>query len=416
MVVTAFRPAQVALVPSLARTPAELTAANVASSTIESLGLFVGPAVGGALLAVTRVRGRPHGNGLRRSVLGVFRLTGNGRGRPNPGPFGGGEAPYGVRGLLDDPLQPVPASPEGLLAGAQTLVAGAFNVLVVVAAFELLDIGEGGVGALNSAVGIGGLLGAVAAALLVGRERISKDFAIGMLLWGIPIALIGIFPNSAAALGLLLLVGIGNTIVDVAGLTLLQRAVSDDVLARVYGAVNSIAIATLGIGAMLAPLLIELMGVRGALVATGMLLPVMTALLFRQLSSLDLGAVVGGRELDLLRANEIFAPLPQAMVEFLGGRSDAAAPGARRRDLPAGRPRRPLLHRERRAEWTSRSTARTHARWAPARASARSRCCATCRERRPSPPRPTSTCSPWSVTTPSRRSRVTPRAASEPTP
>ena len=44
---TVFRPAQAALLPSLARTPAELTAANVASSTFESVGSFAGPALGG---------------------------------------------------------------------------------------------------------------------------------------------------------------------------------------------------------------------------------------------------------------------------------------------------------------------------------------------------------------------------------
>ena len=52
---TAFRPAQMALLPQLATHPAELTAANVASSTIESVGFFAGPAVAGVLLAVADV-------------------------------------------------------------------------------------------------------------------------------------------------------------------------------------------------------------------------------------------------------------------------------------------------------------------------------------------------------------------------
>ena len=50
---TAFQPAQAALLPVLARTPEELTAANVSSSTLESLGFCVGPALGGVLLAVS---------------------------------------------------------------------------------------------------------------------------------------------------------------------------------------------------------------------------------------------------------------------------------------------------------------------------------------------------------------------------
>jgi MFS family permease len=207
-----------------------------------------------------------------------------------------------------------------LLAGAQTLVAGAFNVLVVVSALELLDVGKGGVGALSSAVGIGGLLGAVVAAVLVGGDRLASNFAFGMLLWGIPIALIGIFPSSVVALPLLLFVGIGNTIVDVAALTLLQRAVPDEVLSRVFGAVQTVTVATLGLGAVLAPLLIELIGIRGALIAIGALLPVLTALLFRRLRELDTGAVVAAAKLDVLRANPIFAPLPEPVLESLASK------------------------------------------------------------------------------------------------
>ena len=52
---TPFRPAQASLIPTLARNPGELTAANVASSTIESVGFFFGPALGGFLLAVADI-------------------------------------------------------------------------------------------------------------------------------------------------------------------------------------------------------------------------------------------------------------------------------------------------------------------------------------------------------------------------
>ena len=49
----AFHPAQSALLPSLARTPEELAASNIALSTTGSIGMFAGPALGGLLLAVS---------------------------------------------------------------------------------------------------------------------------------------------------------------------------------------------------------------------------------------------------------------------------------------------------------------------------------------------------------------------------
>jgi MFS family permease len=316
---TAFRPAQAAVLPSLAKTPKELTAANVVASTVESIGIFIGPAIGGTILAfsssgtvfaVTSVT-------FLWSAFLIARLDvppAEPRERPSEGKLRQAFAGFGTI-LTNRPLRLLEA-----MAAAQTLVAGAFNVLVVVSALELLDIGKGGVGALNSAVGVGGLIGALVAAVLVGRERLAGHFAFGMLLWGIPIALIGIFPDSIVALPLLLVVGIGNTIVDVAGLTLLQRAVPDNVMARVFGAVNSVTVGTLGLGAMLAPLLIELIGIRGALIATGALLPVLTALLFRGLAELDTGAIVEKEKLDLLRSHPIFAPLPEPSLETLAAK------------------------------------------------------------------------------------------------
>ena len=52
------------------------------------------------------------------------------------------------------------------------------------------------------------------------------------------------------ALLLLAVVGLGNTLVDVSAFTLLQRAVPEEVLARAFGAVQALWVATIGIGSI----------------------------------------------------------------------------------------------------------------------------------------------------------------------
>jgi predicted MFS family arabinose efflux permease len=51
----AVRPAQAALLPSLSPTPEDLTAGNALSTTVESVGIFVGPAIGALLLSVVGI-------------------------------------------------------------------------------------------------------------------------------------------------------------------------------------------------------------------------------------------------------------------------------------------------------------------------------------------------------------------------
>ena len=80
---------------------------------------------------------------------------------------------------------------------AQTLVAGALNVLVVVTALSLLDVDSSGVGYLNAALGVGGLVGGFVALVLATRGRLAADFGIGIALFGIPLALIGITSSVA---------------------------------------------------------------------------------------------------------------------------------------------------------------------------------------------------------------------------
>jgi len=199
----------------------------------------------------------------------------------------------------------------------------------VVSALELLDLGKPGIGFLTSAVGVGALIGGVAALALLARARLASDFAIGLVLWGLPILLIGVFPQAALALVLLGIVGIGSTLVDVAGLTLLQRSVPDEVLARVLGVVQSVFVGTLGLGSIVAPLLISTMGIRGALIATGAFLPLLAVLFWRRLVALDERAPAPTDELEFLRQIPLFRPLQPPVLDELASSliSVKAAPG-----------------------------------------------------------------------------------------
>jgi len=314
---TAFRPAEAALIPSLARTPTELTAANVAASTIESVGIFGGPAIGGLLLAwrgpgtvfivtasallwsaflVARIRPVTETKAPRREAASVL-----------------DELLAGFRTIARERRLRLLVG----LFGAQTFVDGMLNVLIVVVALQLLDTGEAGVGFLNSAVGIGGLLGALAAAALIGRGKLATNFGLGIFIWGLPIALVAVWSNQAFALVLLAIVGIGNTLVDVSGMTLLQRAAPDDVLARVFGVLESFLLLMVGLGALVAPFLLDWLGTRGALIVAGALLPLLVVPAWPRLTAIDRAASIPTERLELLLGNPIFAPLPPPTLEQL---------------------------------------------------------------------------------------------------
>ena len=336
IVATAFRPAQAALLPTLARSPQELTAANVATNMIDSVGSFAGPAIGGILLATANTEtvffataGTFVWTALLVATIRVERAP-----RPERAARGPRRALAGFSPIVAEPRLRLLV----FLYTAQTLVAGGLNVLIVVTALDLLEIGDSGVGFLNSAVGVGGVVGGLAAVALVGRKRLASDFRVGILLWGAPLALLGFFPEPPLALVFLALVGIGNTLVDVAGMTLLQRVVPDDVLSRAFGALHSILVGAMGLAAVLAPLLIELAGIRGALISTGALLPVLAALSWRQLGALDARAEVPRDELALLRSIPLFSPLPPATVEHLAAALSPVSVAAGREVFRQGDP------------------------------------------------------------------------------
>jgi MFS family permease len=326
---TAFAPAQSALLPSLAATPEELTAANATSTTLESLAFFVGPALGGLLLAATSVGAvfTVTASLFLASALVLTGVRADSRGDPTAEPDSiVREALAGFRAILGEHRLRLIVG----LYGAQTLVAGIMRVLLVVTALRILDLGASGVGFLNSADGVGALAGVLVVFSAIGGSRLAAMFGVGILLWGVPLALLGLRPSVPAALVCFAVIGLGNTLVDVAGVTLIQRAAPDEVRARVFGVLESVFLGTIGIGAIVAPLLTSAFGPRGALVAAGTALTVVVLLFWRPLSAVEAPAPVGEPELALLRGIPVFAPLPPVTIEQLGSHLS-------RLHVPAGR-------------------------------------------------------------------------------
>jgi hypothetical protein len=199
----------------------------------------------------------------------------------------------------------------------QTFVAGLFNVLVVVLAVDLLHVDVAAVGWLDGMVGVGAAAGVLVVAGAAGSRRLTRHFAGGLILWGVPLVLIAAWPQVTVALVLLFLVGVGNTLVDVTGVTLMQRAAPDAVLGRVFGAFEALALLTMALGSLVAPLLVTAFGGRGAYALAGLLLPVVVLVLWRPLSALESIPPPPSDRLELLRKVPFFAPLPAPQLERL---------------------------------------------------------------------------------------------------
>ncbi len=115
--------------------------------------------------------------------------------------------------------------------------------------------------------------------------------------------------------------GAGLAIVDIAGRTMLQRSVRDEVLARVFGLQEGLAMFGLALGSVVVPVLVGVAGLIGAALLLAAVLPVAVVLTWGRLASLDRRAVVPVREIGLLRRTALFRPLPAPQLEAVARRT-----------------------------------------------------------------------------------------------
>jgi MFS family permease len=316
-----YPPAQAALLPSLVDSPDELTAANLVGNTISSVAMFVGPAVGGVLLALSGPAAVFALNGALFvwSIAFVLRVPGDtAPERSEHTPF----LPELTAGFAAVIRRPALRVIVGLTA-AQSLVEGALEVLLVVLAIRLLHAGPAGYGWLNTAMGIGSLVGAAAVAVFATRRRLAGGFAVGILCWGVPLAVAASATSLPPGLLLIGVVGAGVTVVPVYGTTLLQRAADKDVMGRVFAVLEGMIMGAMGLGALVAPGLVDLLGARAALLATGAFLPVLLVPLWPSLRRIDAESEPATEPLALLRGIAFLAELPEPVLERLAAGATA---------------------------------------------------------------------------------------------
>jgi MFS family permease len=279
-----YFPARAALLPDIVASDAELVAANSVGSVIESLGSVAGPALAGGLLAVASPA-------LVFAIAGVAAFAAAAatarihpvRAAEPSQRWGGAELFEGFRLIATDPRL-------RLIVGiftVQVLTFGALGVIVVALALDELDLGASGVGLLNGAMGLGGVVGGIAAIRVVPLLHAGVAMRLGGLLWGLPIAAAGLAPGTAAVAFLLGLAAAGCVLLDVPGYSMLQSCTPANAIGRVFGVLEGVLVGAVSLGSLLGGLLVATCGARPALLVVGSVVPVAVILAWRAFDRLD---------------------------------------------------------------------------------------------------------------------------------
>ncbi len=322
------RPAHSALLPSLCHTPRELTGATVVRGLMDSAGILGGPAAAAALLAWTSPEATLAVIAAASGMAAVLVL----RIRYERPVLTATERPRLLHDVRDGFAALAGHRDAQVILGlgvVQTFVRGAFSVLTVVMAIDLLGMGDPGVGVLSAAVGVGAVLGSFGASLLTGGGALARWEGVGVALWGVPLVACAVWPQEVPVLVFLAFLGVGNALIDVGVFTVSMRMLPDAVLGRVFGLLESLVALTIAAGSLVAPLAVSAFGVRGALVATGVVAPVLVALAWPRLRRIDREVGSRDEEIDVLRQVGVLRPLPLPVIERLARRAQVE-------EVPAG--------------------------------------------------------------------------------
>jgi CRP-like cAMP-binding protein len=326
VVAAPYRPAQSLLLPTLARTPTQVSAGAAGVSMVKTLGQAVGALLGGVGVALVQPGAVM---AVAAAVMIVAALLTVGLDRRS------GQL-VRVRGALKAGVAAIPrvlsheeASPLVVASGLRTLVRGLWTALAVIVALELFDAGSSGVGVLNAAAGLGAAIALPITATLTGRSRLFGPCVVAFIAAGLTLSVIGALPGGVLVVVVVCAWGMSMALADATSLSLLHRLLDAPTVSRTVGVMESVKLGAEGTGAMLAPALVSLVGVRPALILAGVPLPATIAVSLRRLRRADRAAEGRGAIVALLHGASALRGLDMASLEDVAAR-------ARKVEFPAG--------------------------------------------------------------------------------
>jgi predicted MFS family arabinose efflux permease len=332
-----FGPAIGAYLPSLVRDERQLGPANSAWATLDNLAFVIGPAIGGLLIAAGGLTLAFLINAVSFAIVALvlWRLpTAHRATRQQPLDPLLQTTPASADPATSAELGPAPAlrrvrdlaRPIGGLALINVvagLVFGGLGVLTVVIAVDRIGGGEAATGYLNAAIGVGGLVGAVASGAIVLQPRLAGAVLGGAVILGAGLFALGQARDLVVALIAMAVASTGSLVVEVTATTLFQRVVPDEVRGRALGLMETIGVAAYALGALLLPLAAIAIGVEPVLAGAAIAIAVgafagVVVIGRAAWSPEAFAGLAAGRA--RLAALPVFAGLPSSRLDAAAGR------------------------------------------------------------------------------------------------
>ena len=313
---SAVRPLHKALLPWLANSVRELSAANALTAIGETLGVILGAGVASVLLAIfgTQVSVALCAALLFSAVPLILMINVDRTLRmTRDAESFGATLLTGFRYLGQD------RTVGGLIASSvviNVLIGGAF-VFFTALAQEEFGLGDSGPSVFLALTGVGGLIGGLGSVRLETRSRLVPVFSCSLAAMSLVGFVAGTVPNLGSTLGFVVVFGVAMSINAVVSVSLLQRAVPAEKLGFVFSVESMLAMVAVGAGGYAISALVDAVDLRPALIVVAVATVVMAVIFGLLLRSLDGRRLTENVAEETVEQMELFAGFPIATRQVL---------------------------------------------------------------------------------------------------